>query len=340
MTSIQFQQTTITQYSSYFNQLPDLSLGQSNTARALLQQLDGFGSLGGAGGFAPSLAEMMLPSPMGYLRGGAAQSMAMAAGFLQGLQASSMMDLSIGSRMLMGLQMFSSGSLGAFGGAGGIGQAGFSVSNFSTRVGGEGVQEKDRFATHEGCRTGADTPSNLNNSPHVKLALYNILKDHNDDMPADKLKSELKDRYGIEAELTTVKGDDGRELKALKFQNGDVFADGSGNGSFGMVDYDLKGAVKDIQDKYGVTPEDFDKQAKENKDAGFGNGAGGIGGYNEAFGNFQSQFQSVMSFGQFQPFFPMQELASAFAQAWMFASRSQDPLENILQGYNNQNNRY
>lgn len=329
--SISFGLNINTQFqASFFNQLSPLSLGQSTAAKALLTQLDGFG-FGDLGGQMPSLQQMMLPPPMGYMAGGLQQAMAHAAGFLQGLQASSMMDVSIGSRMLMSLGMFQSGALGGMGmmGMGGMGMMGgvgmmnMSISGFSSRR--TDIQEKDKFAVHESCRTGADNPSNLNNSPHVKLALYNILKDNHDNMPPEQLQKELKDKYGIESELTTVKGNDGRDLKTLKFQNGDQLVDGSGNGSFGMADYNLKGAVKDIQEQYGITPEDFEKNAKAMKDAGLpigqvmGGGQYGGGGQVGGFDYFQAQFSAVMPFGMQQSFFPMQDISRLFSQAWMFA---------------------
>lgn len=302
--------------------LPALTAPQVSMVRELLQALDAYEG-GGLGGGSPM--QQLLEPPQGYLRGATAQMMAQAAGFLQGLQAAQMMDVSIGSRMLLSLGLFQSQALGTMGmGMGvGVGTMGMSISAYSNRTNDQ--PEKDRFAVHESCRTGADNPSNLNNSPHVKLALYNILKDNHDNMPPEQLKKELEDRYGIKADITTVKGNDGRELKALKFENGDMLVDGSGNGSFGNADYNLKGAVKDLQEKYGITPEDFEKNAQELKKAGTSvgehMGAGYGGQYRDQVNFFQAQFASVMPFQQYQGFFPMQEISAVFAQAFMLADQ-------------------
>lgn len=235
--------------------------------------------------------------------------------------ASQILDVSIGSRMLLSLGLFQTGAFASIpGGPREVSQGslGVAINGFSSR--GTDSPEKDRFAVHESCRTGADNPSNLNNSPHVKLALHNILKDNADNMPPEQLKKELEDRYGIKADITTVKGNDGRELKALKFENGDMLVDGSGNGSFGNADYNLKGAVKDLQEKYGVAPEQFEAEAKSLKESGssVGEMMGGSG-YRKQVDFFEAQLGAVMPFQDFQGFFPLEEIASTFAQAFLLA---------------------
>jgi hypothetical protein len=318
---VSFQSTT------YNVALQNISYGQVQTAQSLLQHLDGFQDMA-MGGFQPSLAQMMLQPPMGYLPGAIGQSIAQAQGFLQGLQTGlmggNMAALSIGNRMLMGLGMFASPLF--------TGNASFNITNMSVNVVGTGPnapQGRDKFAVTEGCRSGVENPSNLQNSPHVQLALHNILKDNPDGMAADTLKKKLEEDYGIKSELTTVKNKDGTEFKALKFENGDVLADGTGNGAFGNMDYNLKGAVADIKEKYGITPEDFEKSMKAQKEAGAfqagGTQAQTLGGgfgpqaFNQQFMQIQSMFASAMPFGNMQPFFPMQDISMMFTQALMFA---------------------
>ncbi|MBI3184579.1 MAG: hypothetical protein HYZ28_20785 [Myxococcales bacterium] len=127
----------------------------------------------------------------------------------------------------------------------------------------------DKFATHHSCREGKNNPSNMNDSDHIKLAIYNILNrdgtgPYKGLTPAE-LAKKLESEYGIKAEVTKVKSKEGDELNALKFENGAVFADGAGDGALELRDYDFKGAVDDITKRTGVTPEQFAKNAAEFK---------------------------------------------------------------------------
>jgi hypothetical protein len=136
---------------------------------------------------------------------------------------------------------------------------GMNITNIHGEFGAQRITGPDKFGYPLACTGNKDSPSNLQNSPHVQLALYNILKDNSDSMPAEELQKQLKDKYGIESEITQFKGENGVERKALKFPNGDMLVDSSGNGSFGTADYNLKGAVDDIQKKFGISAEDFEK---------------------------------------------------------------------------------
>lgn len=132
----------------------------------------------------------------------------------------------------------------------------------------------DKFATHKSCRTGKHNPSNLNNSDHIKLALHDLLSKQKSTRGGFKsfkdpkeLAKKLEEEYGIKAEVTTVKSKEGDELKALKFENGGVFADGAGDGQLDMGDYNFKAAIKDIEKKYGAKSEDLVKAMKDTKKA-------------------------------------------------------------------------
>ncbi len=125
--------------------------------------------------------------------------------------------------------------------------------------------QTDKFAVHEACRTGKDNPSNLNNADHIKLAIYSELNRSSDTrgaykaLTAEELSKRLEEDYGIKSEVTTVKSKEGDELKALKFQNGQVFCDGAGDGKLDTGDYNFKGAIDDIKERYGLDDAGLEK---------------------------------------------------------------------------------
>ncbi len=65
------------------------------------------------------------------------------------------------------------------------------------------------------------------------------------DIKADKMAEQLKAK-GIDCYETTLNG-----KPAIKFDNGDVFVDSSGNNALGLEDGDFSKALKQIQSKYG-----------------------------------------------------------------------------------------
>lgn len=134
-------------------------------------------------------------------------------------------------------------------------------------------QQPDKFAVHEACRTGKDNPSNLNNADHIKLAIYSELNRSSDSrgaykaLSAEELSKRLEEDYGIKSEVTTVKSKEGDELKALKFQNGQVFCDGAGDGKLDTGDYNFKGAIDDIKQRYGLDDAGLEKVDQAMRDA-------------------------------------------------------------------------
>jgi hypothetical protein len=128
----------------------------------------------------------------------------------------------------------------------------FSMSGSISFGGSSQRIEEDEFGV-VGMGMGKNHRSNLANSPEVVLALNNILKGKGN-MKSEKVKELLSSEYGIEAEVTEING-----RKALQFANGDFIVDGNGNGGLDMNDYNFKGAVQAIQDRFGISPEDFDQ---------------------------------------------------------------------------------
>jgi hypothetical protein len=79
------------------------------------------------------------------------------------------------------------------------------------------------------------------------VAIAEICASHNKtDLKADELQKELAAK-GIESYVTTVDG-----KPALKFANGDVFVDSSGNHALGLEDGDFNKALAQIEQKYGL----------------------------------------------------------------------------------------
>ncbi len=190
----------------------------------------------------------------------------------------------------------------------------------------EKVSGKDKFAISS-CRGGK--LSNLNNSDHLKLAIWDLMK-RKKVRNFNKLAKLLKSEYGIEAKVTTVQG-----RKALKFSNGAMIVDGNGNGALDMSDYNFKGAIKDIEKRWGMKADQILSKAKELTKSGlsFEEAIDYLksGGTNFSAlpqlqaigisGNFLSALQqfNAFSFAQ-RPFFPIQQISMMFLSAWLLAS--------------------
>lgn len=214
------------------------------------------------------------------------------------------------------------------------------------------VSGTDKFATHHSCREGKHNPSNLNDSDHIKLAIYNILNRDGTGpykgLPPAELAKKLEEEYGMKSEVTKVKSKEGEELVSLKFENGAVFSDGAGDGALELRDYDFKGAIEDITKRTGIKPEDFAKHAAQFKQgqewqaqyqrqlAEFQQMAGGLFG-NLGF-DFQGAFGPGLGLPMAQPLgamgpmgamglmpqgqrelFPMNQVCTLFLQAYLFA---------------------
>jgi hypothetical protein len=121
------------------------------------------------------------------------------------------------------------------------------------------------------------------------IAIAEICAGHNQtDIKADELQKELAAK-GIESYVSTVDG-----KPALKFDNGDVFVDSSGNNALGLEDGDFGKALQQIEQKYGINLDGLEMKVKDivdkrnaqndNKDnadlAGLLGGLDGINGLN------------------------------------------------------------
>lgn len=272
--------------------LPPISPDQAQRAQGLVSFFFADGFMNTQANFAPQLGQLsqfggsqlgqlgqfsgqsgLLGSPAGYSQTSVNQAVGMLGGFFAA-QSNGMSQM--GSLQgMMGAMFSNQQSLmpmqyGSFMAAQGFGFAMATQPGVGIRAG--SAVGKDEFATHSSCRTGKDNPSNMNNSDHIKLALYDMLQ------KSDKKRGEhsslgsdwqaiadrLQKDYGIKAEVTTVTSKEGDKLKALKFENGAVMADGAGDGQLDMGDYNFKGAIEDIESRYGMKADELIGALKNN----------------------------------------------------------------------------
>lgn len=136
------------------------------------------------------------------------------------------------------------------------------------------VDDVDKFAVHQQCVSNVvGNPSNLNNGDHIALAIHDILQKSDTvrdgtsfkALPPAELQKKLKEEYGIDSEVTKVKDKEGKEIDALKFANGSVFADGAGDGKLDTGDYNFGGKIKEIEKKYGASADELVQGMKDQK---------------------------------------------------------------------------
>jgi len=89
------------------------------------------------------------------------------------------------------------------------------------------------------------------------IAIAKICTEHNTtDVKADELARELQEQ-GIDCYETTIDG-----KPAVKFANGDVFVDSSGNHALGLEDGDFTRALSRIEQKFGMNLDDLEGQVQ------------------------------------------------------------------------------
>lgn len=137
--------------------------------------------------------------------------------------------------------------------------------------------------------------SNLANSPEALLALNDIFKSGGN-KSYDDVAKELKEKYGIQAEVADIKtvDKDGKEAtrKGISFANGDYFVDSNGDNQLGTGDYKFTEAIDNLKEKYGVDDKYLNKYVDFMKERGstmneMQSGGGNFGG--SSFNNGASQ---------------------------------------------------
>jgi len=211
---------------------------------------------------------MMMPMMQSGMMGGGMQIGGM--GMMAGAGSMSMFGAmgQMGGANMYGMSSY--GNVGMFGGTmmgqsmsgimgGGFGGFGMGMMGETTATGAVGMfgfrnrVEKDPFGTGGG-GMGGDRNANLANSPETVLALDSILKSHkNQGIPMEQVQKELKEKYGMEANIETVDG-----KKTLKFANGDFISDANGNSLLDRSEYGFSDSLKQIKEKYGMDSSTFD----------------------------------------------------------------------------------
>jgi len=115
------------------------------------------------------------------------------------------------------------------------------------------------------------------------------------DIKADRMAEQLKEK-GIDCYETTVNG-----KPAIKFENGDVFVDSSGNNALGLEDGDFSKALKQIQSKYGKDLSSLTSKVDEIVRKRFAKGNDGNGGEALAGIGAMGEFGDAGAYGADNP---------------------------------------
>lgn len=107
--------------------------------------------------------------------------------------------------------------------------------------------------------TGGKNNADFSHNPEIALALASIMKPKADDkgnvdssISFKNAQKELKEKFGIESELTEVDG-----KTTLKFANGDFISDTNGNGVLEMKELGFKDQFAGMQVGAGLNPNQF-----------------------------------------------------------------------------------
>lgn len=161
------------------------------------------------------------------------------------------------------------------------------------------------------CRSSKCNPTNLNDEPALKLAIYTCLQQGNS--TPEQLAKALDEQFGIKATATTITTEDGQSYKAIDLGNGKIYADGDGNGALNVGDYNFSGALQDIQTKYGVSADVFSQMAPK---------------------YVQEQLTKMeASFADTGKEFPRDQLARIFAMAFVMSADEMIMTKGQLQDY-------
>lgn len=118
------------------------------------------------------------------------------------------------------------------------------------------TQPPDKYAA-VACTSSAESPINLSSAPHLKLAIYSIMKEpKNAQMSPEELQKALQSQYGISCTLSADK-------KSLRFEGGVKVSDVNGNNVLDAGDYQFQKAVEDITKESGLTLQEFTKNSVE-----------------------------------------------------------------------------
>jgi hypothetical protein len=196
---------------------------------------------------------------------------------------------------LMGLsQMY--GGLGWYGGliGGGLMMPGPQSMGLIGMAGAGAMGVMDNTIEVAGAGMGKDKTYKM--FPGELMAVYSLLKDGKNVSPED-MQKQLKEKYGIEAEIKTI---DGQKALVNSSTGNVMISDGNGNSIMDMGDMKFDDALKTIKEKYGITPEDFAKMYDKTQ-----GGMGATTGMNMPMGGgygMMSGGMGIQGLGGYYPF--------------------------------------
>lgn len=178
------------------------------------------------------------------------------------MQAGSM--LSIGANLGFGWAGFAGGmsgmagmygNMGMYGGmmAGGMAMPGPQSMGMMGMAGMGAMGAMDNTISVAGTGMGKDKDYKM--FPGELMAVHSVLKEKNN-IKGEELQKQLKERFGIDTELKTI---DGRKGLVNKATGNTIMIDGNGDNVMGTGDMKFDAALKEIKEKYGITPEEFSK---------------------------------------------------------------------------------
>lgn len=194
--------------------------------------------------------------------------MPMQASPMIGMQAGAMM--SIGANLGMGWGGYAGGISGMAGMYGQMGMYGAMMGGGMSMpgpqsmgmigmagMGAMGVMDN----TIEVAGTGMGKDKNYKMFPGELLAVNSVLSKQNNLKP-EEMQTQLKERFGIDTEVKKV---DGKSAIVNKATGNVIMSDGNGNNIMDTGDMKFKEALKTIQDKFGISAEQFEKMYDKNQ---------------------------------------------------------------------------
>jgi hypothetical protein len=95
-----------------------------------------------------------------------------------------------------------------------------------------------------------------------ELLAVNSLLTEKDNQSPEALQKALMERYGMDTEIKDIEG---RKALVNKMTGNTVMRDGDGNNLMGKADQDFAGALKTVQERFGITPEQFTQMYDKSK---------------------------------------------------------------------------
>lgn len=131
--------------------------------------------------------------------------------------------------------------------------------------------------------------------PGELLAVHSVLKNaKGKSLKPAELQKQLKEKYGIDTEIKKVKG---KQTLVNKATGHTIMSDGNGNNIMDMGDMKFKDALKQIKEKYGMDPNQFEQMYNKQK-----GGMGATTGMNVPMAGGVMGLQGMNRLGGYYPF--------------------------------------